>query len=168
MPVQVIINAVSPDDAIQQMAAFIGLRGLQNQTQEPITAQLGNGSAGTVGEAAAAPKTRGRKPKAETQEAPAEQTAAVEEEVDFLHGDEEQQPAAATGDDVRKALKEFYLDKYGTEATQADVLKLYKLIFKDGGVTKVSEIPEGREQDVIDGIKEMGAKNPFKRPRAQA
>jgi hypothetical protein len=163
MPVQVIINAVDPNDAMQQMASFLGMRGLQNQAQEPITAQLqGNGASG---EAAVdtAPKKRGRKPKEQAQE-PEQQTAAdvaAQDDADEV----QDMTDAATVDDVRAALNDIYVKRYGMEATQKDILKLYSMRFPDGSVTKASEIPAGMYGQVIEDIKEMAAKNPFKRAR---
>lgn len=179
MPVQVIINGVSPEDALGQMAAFLGLKRMDTPPEaNAITGTggtAGNGAAiemtgaGTVGEAAAnkpATTRKGRPPK--QKEEPAQEAETQVNNEDFQLGDEEQQPAAATPDDVRKALNDVYLKRYGMEATQKDILKLYGLLFKDGSVSKVSDIPEGMHQAVIDGINEMAEKNPFKRERVDA
>ena len=81
MPVQVIINAVNPEEALSQMASFLGLRRLDQPLTEPQaeTQMQGNGGdagAGTHGSTetiTAEPKRRGRKPK---EPEPERQTAA--------------------------------------------------------------------------------------------
>jgi hypothetical protein len=168
MPIQVIITGNDANEIMSHVASFIGLRGLQNQAQEPITAQLQQGN-GTIGEAAATtteapPKKRAGRPKKEAAPEPEQETeveTAAQDDAD------EQQVAStpATVDDVRAVLTDAYVKRYGMEATQKDILKLYAMRFPDGSVTKASDIPDGMHAQVIEDIEEMAAKNPFKRAR---
>ena len=176
MPLQIIINTSSPQEAMTLMAEFLGMRGLQGHPADETLKQTGNGSglpigAGTAGSGAgeagtteAPPKKRAGRPKKEAAAEPEQQTAtdvAAQDDADEV----QDMTDTATVDDVRAALNDIYVKRYGMEATQKDILKLYSMRFPDGSVTKASEIPAGMHGQVIEDIKEMAQKNPFKRAR---
>lgn len=116
--------------------------------------------------AAAPAAKRGRPPRRKGPEA-SEAVPEAEVEVAAEYEDEladELPPVGleAAKQTVKDALNG-YLTLYGMEAAQEDVLRLYGMIFKDGSVTKLSDIPEGMHSRVADGVREMTSKNPFKR-----
>jgi hypothetical protein len=166
MPIQIIITGNDAQEAMSHMASFIGMRGLQDTPAIPAeeNRQAGNG-ASTAG--VDAPKRRGGRPKKEpAPEQEAEQLTDIGIDAeDDADEQQQQEEAAATVDDVRAALNDVYVKRYGMEATQKDILKLYSMRFPDGSVTKASDIPEGMHAQVIEDIREMAAKNPFKRAR---
>lgn len=122
------------------------------------------------------PKTekKTRKPRAaKVEEAPVVVAETTEEERDMDEADEaaeedehEETPGTATltRDDVRGALRD-YIKKFGMEAVELDAPALFKLVFKEQNVSRISEIPETQEAlaAAVAGIKEMISKNPFKR-----
>ena len=71
--------------------------------------------------------------------------------------------APATADDVRAALGD-YVTKFGMAAAQEDGQQVLRRLFGEG-IAKISEIPAGAENfaKAVAGMKEMTAKNPFKR-----
>ena len=163
MPIQVIITGNDANEAMQHMASFIGMRGLQ--PGEEHRQVDGNGAIGEVAAEAAPKKSRAGRPKKEPEPEVEQQTAADTAAQDDADEAVQGQPVAATVDDVRAALNDIYVKRYGMEATQKDILKLYSMRFPDGSVTKASDIPEEMCGQVIEDIKEMATKNPFKRAR---
>jgi len=69
-----------------------------------------------------------------------------------------------THDDIRQELGA-YMRKYGMPAAQEDGPRLFKMIFPDVTPAKISDIPDTQEDlnKVLAGIREMAAKNPYKR-----
>lgn len=70
----------------------------------------------------------------------------------------------ASRDGVRAALGK-YVQKFGAVAVEADAPALFKLVFPDVSVSRISEIPDTEEAfaKAIAGIEEMLAKNPYNR-----
>jgi hypothetical protein len=171
MPIQIIFTSNSALEAMTTMADFIGMRGLADLP--PLTSeenrqvvQQGNGAVEAAEAEPTTPKrSRGRPPKAK-EEQPAEQAAPADAETQAEAADE-----APTGDiekdrdRVRDALNKYYVDVYGMDATIPDVLAMYKMRFTDGSVAKVSDIPPGMHDTVIQDIKDMSKTNHFKRKR---
>ena len=163
MTIQLIVTGESAADLKAQLAGF-----LPSPPPTALQSVAGNGAVTQEEPAkAAAPAKRRtapkKEPEPEQEKETATETAAADDIDEDLDIGRKNKPTEATPDDVRAALTEFYLEKYGRENTQKDILKLYKIIFPDGSVTKVSDIPPGKHADVIEGIKEMAAKNPFER-----
>lgn len=90
----------------------------------------------------------------------AEETAQddADEEADKADGEK------ITHDMIRAALGE-YVQKFGMPAAQEDGPKVVGLALGDKTKSKVSDIPDeqGALKKVLDGVREMIAKNPFKR-----
>lgn len=127
------------------------------------------------------PKKRARRTKAEIEAERAAGHTAPEPEptpeddaqdaADEAAEDEAASVAELTHEDVRAALGA-YVKRYGMEAAQEDGPRCIALVLtgdmnatKDGAAYKVSSIPneQGVLRKVVDGIEEMGTRNPFKR-----
>ncbi len=131
-----------------------------------------NGSVGgdpVVGEAqangaAAAPKRVGR-PKKEAAPEPQQEEPTGEAEVDnadeAAQAEAEKQTRALTVDDVRAEMNE-YVKKYGLENCQIDVAWVFNKRFGDK-VNKATDIPPAMFATIVQDIRDMTAKNPFKR-----
>lgn len=74
-----------------------------------------------------------------------------------------------THDGIRAALGE-YMQKFGMPAAQEDGPKVIGLALGDKAKTKVSDIPDDQAalKKVLDGVREMITKNPFKREPVKA
>lgn len=117
------------------------------------------------------PEKKERKPRAKKAEAapvvvpetPAEVKA--QDEADEAAEAEVTQPKTEyTRDHVRAALGK-YVQKFGAVAVETDAPALFKLVFPNETVSRISEIPETQEAlgKAVAGVGEMLAKNPFKR-----
>jgi len=132
------------------------------QTEDNRQVAQGNGAeqpAVDETEAPAEPPKRARgRPKSKPAEEPRAEVEQEQEQPDV-------EDIEAARDRVRAALNTHYVDIYGMDATIPDVLAMYKLRFPDGSVAKVSDIPEGMHDTVIQDIKDMSRTNHFKRKR---
>lgn len=180
MPIQIIITGNDAPEVMSHLASFIGLRGINDlpapQGEEYRQApQEGNGAAAEAAEAEApapAKKKPGRPPKQKTLEERQAVQDDIEGKAEVQAEIEAEAPEEADiekdRDRVRAALNTHYVDVYGMDATIPDVLALYKMRFPDGSVTKVSDIPLGMHDTVIQDIKDMSRTNHFKRKRVDA
>jgi hypothetical protein len=181
MPIQIIITGNTAQEAMVSMADFIGMRGMGDVPIPPpyegpatvnTQAPEGNGAAVEAVEVEAEPapvkRSRGR-PKTKSalpEERPEPDPVEVEVEAEQEIADEVNEPDIESDRDrVRAALNTHYVDVYGMDATVPDVLAMYKLRFPDGSVTRVSDIPAGMLETVIQDIKDMSRTNHFKRKR---
>jgi len=114
---------------------------------------------------AAAPKKRGRPPKAEAPVEAAPVVAPAAEPVAAEPTIEEPvaPPPAATIDDVRKAMGD-YVKVFGMAAAQEDGPALLRTLFGDG-VAKISSIPADGYGLAVEEINAMTAKNPHGRAK---
>lgn len=118
---------------------------------------------------------RGRKPKADTAPAPAEQniSASPEDRQDPEVADEPQDaadevaeeaagkedPGSFTRDELRDAMMD-YAQRYGMEAVQADGPKILVGV---AGVEKLSLVPDDKMGAAVVAFREAVAKNPYGR-----
>lgn len=168
MPIQIIVTGNDATEVRDHLLGFLINREapkVEHIAEENHQAQPGNGAAG--GETHDAPKrTRGRPSKPKPEESPAQDQAAADAETQAEVADETQaEDIEAARDRVRDALNTYYVDMYGMDFTIPDVLAMYKMRFTDGSVTKVSDIPAGMHDTVIQDIKDMSKTNHFKRKR---
>lgn len=163
MTIQVIITGNSAAEVQHVMAGFLAATPAQIEALPAAASTEPEPNGAVGGETHEAPKKRVRSTKPKAEPEPEKEVETEAETAAADDADEVEVATEATADDVRAALTEFYLEKYGREATQADILKLYKMRFPDGSVTKVSDIPDGMHGQVVADIQEMSTKNPFKR-----
>ena len=171
MPIQIIITGNDPAEVRGHMHGFltmpIGPKVEQIDTAASAEPErVSNGAADPQAAEQMTPKPRKGRPKKTTEEAPAQEAAGDDDETQTEVADEAQaEDMEAARDRVRAVLNEHYVDKYGMDFTIPDILWMYKERFPDGSGTKVSDIPEGMHDPVIQDIIEMSKVNYHKRKR---
>lgn len=179
MPIEIKVTADTAEEARELMArlamgASATLTYEVTTVREEVAAENGVASQSALPETPApapAPEEKPAAKKAKPKKAEAPAPAPVVADAPVIEEPEQVKPADATLtlDDVRNALGE-YVKVYGMAAAQEDGTKVLKMLFGEA-VSNMSGIPATQEalRKTIDGVREMTAKNPYKRtPVAKA
>jgi hypothetical protein len=172
MPIQIIITGNDAPEVLAHLASFIGPRmpDMPAPTvEEPRQVPQGNGDGAAVEAEAEAPaqpvkRPRGR-PKSKVEPEPEPEAEIEAELADEVADEMLADDIEKDRDRVRVAINKYYVDVYGIEVATPDVLAMYKMRFTDGSVVKVSDIPAGMHDTVIQDVKDMARTNHFKRKR---
>jgi hypothetical protein len=161
MPINISISAADVDEVRHALRQLLG-----DDQPAPATLAAAIADAVEVAEIADAPAPTPTPAKRKAGRPPKGARAVEPEAEDEIEQEIADEPEAMGLEQARETVRDAlngYVKMFGMDATQVDILKLYDIVFPDGSVTKVSDIPEGLHAKVVDGIKEMAAKNPFKR-----